>query len=155
MLRYCFPLLALAALTACEPVAVSGSEDMAVVPVSPFPEPQPVVMVDEAGNPIEQRGIFTTVAMARATPNTPFSEQLADRTLSGPTEAFLLNSDQTFVGRNGAGADTAGFWEVRETRLCRTFTLPSDRTSCAELTIVGNQVTLDAGGENIHTFTMR
>ena len=153
MLRLLLPLAAAAALTACDEAAMARMNGEPAPAVSPFPEPQPVALVNEAGEPIEQPGLFTITAIARATPPS-FTETLTDATLRGTRESFVLADGGTFTGRNRNGAETAGFWEVRENRLCRTFTLPAERTTCAGLTIVGDRVTLDEGGANIYSYTL-
>lgn len=150
-------------LSACEEAAMaafnasaSGEEAAAAAPPPiPLPEPQPVFQED--GTPLPARPeIGVVTAMAPASLPIPIAEQLSGRSISGPGLALSFRRDGTLTGARRDGTQFEAVWTVRdESSLCWTVTLEggaAGETTCKQITVVLDQVTLFGGGMDLQTF---
>lgn len=81
---------------------------------------------------------------------------LSGKTLTNADTTFVVNADGTLTGEEATGEVVAGTWKIEDGKWCRTLTQPAAfaGTSCRDVIIEGDQVTLARPDGSGSTYTM-
>lgn len=81
---------------------------------------------------------------------------LSGKTLTNADTTFIVNADGTLTGEEATGEAVAGTWTIEDGKWCRTLTQPAAYagTSCRDVIIEGDQVTLARPDGSGSTYTM-
>lgn len=154
MIRLSVVLTALLALTACDEVTATNPDGTPRGNPVRFPDPQPLATADGSELPTRPGvGVVTAAADAML----PIAETLSGRTMSGSTQSFRFRRDGTYTRADNSGSSFEGVWEQREDQFCWADLgadgLPGS-TTCKQISLVLDQVTLFGGGTDLQTYTL-
>lgn len=147
-------LCALAALAACDPTLATNPDGTPRGNPVRFPEPQPLVTTDGSDLPVRPGvGVVTASASAML----PVAETLGGRTMTGTDQTFIFRRDGSYTRATSNGGQFQGVWEIRGDQFCWADTGPEGQageTTCKQISLVLDQVTLFGGGTDLKTYTL-